>query len=254
MGNYMLCRRSVSKTPFYIESVCLNIYSIEELCFFLKSNLALAYDVVVSPALAQWLSEECRIKDVVKGFASLPLEESESAKRIYWILEKSKCYTENELKLFRAKVERFDMADPFLRRRRKADALVKYGKYKRGIECYESLLNYEDIPEPFLLADVYYNMGVAFTRLFLSGRALECFIMAYECGNTQENLKACLHAAYFDGGKDKLLLEAEKLGVSEKTAAAALDEAYAASACDMPKDAASHADEWIRTYHMNVDD
>ena len=254
MGNYMLCRRSVSKTPFYIESVCLNIYSIEELCFFLKSNPALAYDVVVSPALAQWLSEECRIKDVVKGFASLPLEESESAKRLYWIFEKSKCYTEMELRHLKANAEHFDMAAPFIRRRKKADALVKYGKYKRGIECYESLLKQDDIPEPSLRADVYYNMGVAFTRLFLSGRALECFIMAYECDKTQDNLKTCLYAAYFDGGKDKLLLEAEKLGASEKTASAALDEAYAASACDIPKDAASHADEWIRTYHINVDD
>ena len=253
MGNYILCRRALSKFPFYIESVCLNVYSIEELCFFLKNNPALAYDVISSPALAQWLCEECAIKGVVKEFAALPTDESKASKRLMWIFEKSKYFTENELRILRVNAEKFDLMDSFIKRRKKADALIKCGKYKRGIECYESLLDDESVQDSSLCADIYYNMGAALERLFQSSRALECFAKAYECENTTENLKAYLKAAYFDGGEDKFALEAGRLGANEQVVSSVLDEVRAASVCDFPENVSSLADEWVRTYHMNVD-
>ena len=253
MGNCILCRRPAAKNPFYIESVCLNIYSIEELCFFLKNNPALAYDVISSPSLAQWIFEECGIKSVVKEFAALPTDENNSSRRMFWIFEKSKFFTENELRVLRVDMEKLDSMDPVIRRRKKADALVKYGKYKRGIECYESLLKDENVKELKIRADIYYNMGAAFERLFQSGRALECFIKAYECESTEENLKACLNASYFDGGREALIAEAERLGANEGLVSQAIEEAQSSSVCDFADDPSSNADEWIRTYHMNVD-
>ena len=41
MAMYQLCRAKAAKHPFYIESIDINIYTIEELCFYLWKNVSL---------------------------------------------------------------------------------------------------------------------------------------------------------------------------------------------------------------------
>ena len=37
--SYILCKTKRSEIPFYIENISVNIYSIEELCFYLYHNI-----------------------------------------------------------------------------------------------------------------------------------------------------------------------------------------------------------------------
>ena len=41
MSGYILCQVKKAEKPFYIENISTNIYSIEELCYYLYNNLYL---------------------------------------------------------------------------------------------------------------------------------------------------------------------------------------------------------------------
>ena len=41
MGKLLLCSHSLASVPYYIENMALNIYSLEEMCCYLKQNIDL---------------------------------------------------------------------------------------------------------------------------------------------------------------------------------------------------------------------
>lgn len=58
MSGYILCQIK-AQHPCYIESISLNIYSIEELCYFLFYNLLyLLDDSILNTELCDWIRDE----------------------------------------------------------------------------------------------------------------------------------------------------------------------------------------------------
>lgn len=55
---YQLCRAKAAKHPFYIESIDINIYTIEELCFYLWKNVSLLDESILNEKLCDWLEGE----------------------------------------------------------------------------------------------------------------------------------------------------------------------------------------------------
>ena len=41
MGKMLLCAHRIASVPYYIEQMALNVYSLEELCHYLKQNIDL---------------------------------------------------------------------------------------------------------------------------------------------------------------------------------------------------------------------
>ena len=44
MSGYILCQTKKAEHPYFITNISMNIYSIEELCYYLYHNLYLADD------------------------------------------------------------------------------------------------------------------------------------------------------------------------------------------------------------------
>lgn len=55
MAMYQLCRAKAAKHPFYIESIDINIYTIEELCFYLWKNVSLLDESILNEKLCDGL-------------------------------------------------------------------------------------------------------------------------------------------------------------------------------------------------------
>ena len=60
--SFDLCTVKTAEHPFYIESVGVSIYSIEELCFFLKENLYLIDKSIMNSSLCDWVRDELGLK------------------------------------------------------------------------------------------------------------------------------------------------------------------------------------------------
>ena len=48
MSGYILCQTKKADKPFFVESINTNIYSLEELCYFLYHNLYLVDSSIIN--------------------------------------------------------------------------------------------------------------------------------------------------------------------------------------------------------------
>ena len=46
MSGYILCQTKKAQHPYFIENISMNIYYIEELCYYLYNNLYLSHHTV----------------------------------------------------------------------------------------------------------------------------------------------------------------------------------------------------------------
>lgn len=58
MSGYILCQAKKAQTPYFIENISTNIYSLEELCYYLYHNLYLVDKTIVNEGLCGWIAEE----------------------------------------------------------------------------------------------------------------------------------------------------------------------------------------------------
>lgn len=255
MGNYILCRRPLSDVPFHIESVHLNIYSLEELCYFLSNNLALADEVVSDPMLTLWLSEKCGMKERIREYEAQGNGPDKTFSRLLWIFGRSHYFSESQLRQLKLQMEALAELQPAAREKARGDALIRHGKYNRSIRCYEQISRMEDYAETdgAFRAGVSYQMGCAYARLFQAGRAAECFKKAYEADSSAAMLEAYLKAVYLEGGSEKMDREAKKMKLPPERLTAIHDSIRETRGKSLPPDPEKALNEWIRAYHDSVD-
>ena len=58
MGAVIICRKELAETPYYIESMGIRIYSMEELAYFLYENIYLVDKKMLGTRLWEWLRTE----------------------------------------------------------------------------------------------------------------------------------------------------------------------------------------------------
>ena len=63
MSGYILCQTKRAKLPYFIENISTNVYSIEELCYYLYHNLYLIDQTIMNEGLCSWIQEELELPD-----------------------------------------------------------------------------------------------------------------------------------------------------------------------------------------------
>ena len=65
MSGYILCQVKRAKNPYYISNISTNIYSIEELCYYLYHNIYLLDETIINEQLLVWMKEELHLRTSV---------------------------------------------------------------------------------------------------------------------------------------------------------------------------------------------
>ena len=71
MSGYILCKTPMASVPYYIKNVGTNIYSIEELCYYLYQNLYLVDESLMNVGLCKWVGRELRMKELARRLSIL---------------------------------------------------------------------------------------------------------------------------------------------------------------------------------------
>ncbi|MDE6980006.1 MAG: hypothetical protein K2P60_01145, partial [Lachnospiraceae bacterium] len=61
MGELLLCSRELASIPYYIDAVSLNVYSLEEICYYLKHNKELVEPEFMDGELCEWIRQELKM-------------------------------------------------------------------------------------------------------------------------------------------------------------------------------------------------
>ena len=214
MSSIILCNKTKAKKPYYIDDIHLNIYTIEELCFYICNNIYLIDYKIISDRLILWIKDELDMEDLSLNLEKKSVKES-PARFVWEILSYTGFCEEDELdEIVSILVEIKDEKEEE-QRKKKADNYLKNGKNYFAIREYEYILqNIKDnnLGNTFY-GKVYHNNAVAYARMFLFKNALENFEKAYNLTRTKESLKEYIACAYFILGEDeykKLISENEE--------------------------------------------
>ncbi len=253
MGAYRLCRIPTAANPFYLETIGVNAWSYEEICYYIVNYPALIDGSLMNVALARWLSTELGLMKLGRTLETALEEESgDKAAFVIPILKEDGYLTQGELKSFETRLSREQEEGVLEGLKKKGDALVRCGRLAGAIEVYDEIIKSEEDKDKAFMASVWNNRGVSYMRLFEYTEAVDCFRNAMELTYTREALKTYLYAVAIARPRDRYEEELARLGVDDVTAAEVAKELQKAADTlperpDMPSD--RYLEMLTRRYH-----
>ena len=65
MGNLLLCNQQIAAMPYYMEGISVNLYSMEELCYFIANNTYLLEREFMCEDLCTWIEKELKMVELL---------------------------------------------------------------------------------------------------------------------------------------------------------------------------------------------
>lgn len=172
MGAVMICRDEPVKTPYYIESMGIRLYSMEELAFFLYENVYLADRQMLGKRLWEWLRTEAHNPDLAEKLKKGAEAGSSIQNMVLTILRSVDYYTREELTELSSRMKVLNTYQEQERLKLRADEYFINGNYLASIYEYEKIL---DIRQSELA-----GCGVLRPCLEQSGRLLQPFVSVWK--------------------------------------------------------------------------
>ena len=195
MSGYILCQVKKAEKPFYIENISTNIYSIEELCYYLYNNLYLVDRSLISNKLCTWLDEELKLPKLAAKLRPFIGKEAGLEEILYPIFKEINYLAYEELRILNGRIERRNKESEEIREKRKGDALMENRMYVNAIRVYQKLLEKDSREISREMRErILHNQGCAYSYLFQMEKATEYFRKAYEGSRSREALEAYLIA------------------------------------------------------------
>lgn len=213
-----ICGRQ-SKTPYYIEAVKTNIYSLEELNYVIFNHINLIYRDFFCKELFDYIEFELGREDIAQELRSLAEENADLKDFIRLILKESYYYSGSELSVVAAYVMNIDFMSEAERLKIEGDGYLKIGKLGSALRVYFDILGRmeNDQLNEMFYARVAYSIGIIYARLFMSQNANSFFSYAYELYPDPAFARACVYMALVNNDEEELLNTLIKFNISDDT-------------------------------------
>ena len=181
MGNVYKPISGKANRPFFLERICTNVYSGDELIYCLGENPELLSADMFNKELIKWLDEECSAKELATMLEKLIKSKADVIKIVSTLLGLAPFITREEADRIIKVIKDEEGSSEFDKRKARGDFFLTKERYEYAIREYEVLLATLDNEESERVASIYHNLGVAKSRLFLFEQAADDFLMAYDC-------------------------------------------------------------------------
>lgn len=205
LSGYILCQTRKAEIPYFIENISTNIYTLEELCYYLFHNLYLVDQTIINENLCAWIQDELKLPGLAGKLRAVLGQFFSVEDVLYPVFKEINYLTYEELKILNGKLQQLDREPQPVRDKQKGDALMENGMYVHAIQVYQKILENEDPEEcrEGLTKSICHNLGCAFCYLFQMDKALEYFKKACEAGGDREDLKTYLLAVHSTGTQEE---------------------------------------------------
>lgn len=211
MGGLILCRSEETTKPYYISSLGIYVYSLEELCYSIYNNIYLISSDFVDEKLVEFIRYETKDKWLADELTFLREKKAGLREMVITILLYVDYYTKKEVDELRTLIDNLSALGIEERLKRRADNFLMNRKFDSAIKNYADILNEkEHLMKDDFYGNVFHNTGVAYGKMFLFEQAAECFKMAYQLNGNEESVKEYYMAAELAGIKvDEELMNEE---------------------------------------------
>mgnify|MGYP002520551059 FL=1 len=194
MGELLLCHETIAALPYYIEETGINIYSMEELSYYISGNVYLLDRSFMCESLCTWIEKQMKRTELAEKLRTCIRTEKRLSDFVFAILEDTAYCTMKEMQEIVFAVRQMEQKSDFECEKIRADQLMEKDKYLAAIYRYKHLLETADTKETseVLRGNIWHNLGTAYARLFLFEEAGRCYEKAYEYNKQKESLRECL--------------------------------------------------------------
>lgn len=191
-----------AKRPYHIEDMELNIYSIEELAYYLYNTVFFVDTTFFNERLTTYIQTELELpKLAAKLKHSIELKNSFSD-MVMLVVRESRYYEEDELKQLQKNLDIIGSKSLKERMKVRAELLYQSGKLVSANEILNNILN--EKRQPVLMTGnqehdefyggIYLDLGKIKVRMFYFTEAVEDFKKAYILYPDKESAKALIYA------------------------------------------------------------
>ena len=215
MSSYILCQIKRASLPFYIKNISMNIYSIEELCYYLYHNIYLLDETIINEHLCDWLKKELGLNRLYQKLYRILEDERGTGDFILAIFREINYLSHEEFRKMNEELVLLEQQPDTVRKKKKGDYLVNNKMYVNAIRMYEdALVSIETDNMGIQFAgEIYNNMGYAYLKLFQMEEAKNCFKKAYEKLHTHQIFKEYLSVCRMVMSDEEWKAEGGRLGV-----------------------------------------
>lgn len=206
MGELILCKQPIAAVPFYMERASVNLYSLEELSYFIYHHVYQIQHDFMSVELCRWIGKECQDPSLEQQLMEMLKENVPLHIFVGHILSHIGYLTMGEIKETLATIQAFENKSDVECQKIYADQLMDEKAYAGAIRVYEQILDQDRAVNQSLLfmGDVWHNLGTAYARLFFFQEAARCYEKAYQKNRRDATLKALIMAVSFDEDEEAL--------------------------------------------------
>lgn len=220
MSGYILCQGQRARVPYYIENISTNIYTMEELCYYLNHNIYLLDETILNEGLCRWLLEELGLRKLYDKLYRMLDGNVSAGSFILPIFKEIGYLSMEEFRELNRRLQRLEEQPALVRQKIKGDYLMENGKFVNAIRVYQRTLGELDggrMGQQFA-GMLWYNMGCAYSRLFQLEEAAQCFLKSLELQDSERCRKAYLAAACFGREEEFWAMEAAKVHAAPQEA------------------------------------
>ena len=189
MSKLILCKGKLSKNPYYIVGLGMNVYSIEELCYYFVKDAYILDNDIMDLGLCDFIADELELTEIAEALRSLRLRGASLGQFVTSLLEMTGYLEEEELLSIKQVLVDNASLSFAMKRKKRADNLLEAKKFTRAIDEYRYMLNrMKKSEDPEMYSLILHNTGVAYARLFMYDKASYYFKEATALNDDKEIL------------------------------------------------------------------
>ena len=179
MGKIILCEARQAVIPYVFVNTKVEVYSYEELCFYIYNNVALLNREQFQGKLVQWIKSELGLEELATAIMEKLSAESDLVEILVVILSAGSYYEPAEIRQFIEKQELVELLPENEKIKLRADSFLMYKRLLKAISLYDEILRQEEtIEDKRLIGDVLHKRGGALAKKREVSKALLSFLAA----------------------------------------------------------------------------
>lgn len=196
MGKLIQCSSPLALTPYHFRLTDTNVYSMEEVCYYIWHNIYMIQEEVFDREFVMWIEKELHMEETSHKLACLIQDHKNLKDIVVTICCSCDYYDEEEINALIRLMDEIEQMPAYARKKHKGDTYLACHSYEKALEEYEKVFESDEIlhAEKEAYGSIFHNMGVAYSNLAEFRKAAEYFLKAYEQNKKNASLSQGLFA------------------------------------------------------------
>lgn len=196
MGKLIQCSSPLALTPYHFRLTDTNVYSMEEVCYYIWHNIYMIQEEVFDREFVMWIEKELHMEETSHKLAFLIQDHKNLKDIVVTICCSCDYYDEEEINALIRLMDEIEQMPAYARKKHKGDTYLACHSYEKALKEYEKVFESDEIlhAEKEAYGSIFHNMGVAYSNLAEFRKAAEYFLKAYEQNKKDASLSQGLFA------------------------------------------------------------